>query len=165
MWRLCTSLLSGVIAASACVRQIAEGPKEPVLFTPDGIPRSSLLGLVADTVRQVEKAQPYYQDELGCAYRFTETSDSLEIWVEYYTGGRGRIQTVSITYESPVFRVLTKRYQSWRMFLREAYGTSQGHLGHEVWKTPEGVRVRLLLSPDRNYLQVTFSAERQARTP
>ncbi len=160
MWRLCISLLSGVIAALGCARQVAEGFRDPALFTPDGFPRSRLLGLRADTVRQVEKAQPYYQDELGYAYRFTDVSDSLEIWVEYYTGGGGWIQAVSMTYESPVFRVLTKRYQSWRMFLRGVYGSAQGHLGHEVWKTPEGMRVRLLLSPDRNYLQVTFSAER-----
>jgi len=144
---------------------MAEGFREPVLFTPDGIPRSSLLGLAPDTLARIEKAPPYYRDELGYAYRFTEISDSVEIWVEYYTGDMGLIQTVSITYESPVFRVLTKRYQSWRTFLRSVYGNGQGYLGHEVWKTPEGLRVRLLLSPDRKYLQVTFSAERQARMP
>jgi len=165
MWRLCISLLSGAIVAAGCTRQMVETFSEPVLFTLEGMPRNKLLGLMADTLGKVEKAQPYYQDELGYAYRFIEVSDSLEMWVEYYTVGTGLIQAVSITYESPVFRVLTKRYQRWRTFLRGVYGAGQGHLGHEIWETPEGVRVRLLLSPDRNYLQVTFSAGRQARTP
>jgi len=160
MWRLYISLLSGIIVGAGCARQAAEGFREYGLFTSDGVPRHKLLGLRADTVPHIEKVSPYYRDELGYAYRFAEEADSLAIWVEYYIGSRDAIRAMSITYESPIFRVLTKRYQSWRMFLREAYGTSQGHLGHEVWKTPEGVRVRLLLSPDRNYLQITFSAEK-----
>jgi hypothetical protein len=32
-----------------------------------------------------------------------------------------------------------------------------GHVGQEVWETPDGKRIRLLLSPERRYLQVSYA--------
>jgi hypothetical protein len=125
------------------------------------VPRPKLLGLSADTLPKIEEGAPYYRDELGYVYRLTERADSLEVWIEYYIGSGGGIRTVSFTYETPKFRVLTKRYQDWRNFLQGVYGVSQGHVGHEVWQTAEGQRVRLVLSPERRYLQVSFSLPSQ----
>jgi hypothetical protein len=157
MRRLWVSLISGVLVGVGCARQNRIGFQERAFFTHEGLPRPRLLGLSADTLPKIEEGPPYYRDELGYVYRLTERVDSLEVWIEYYIGSGGEIRTVSFTYETPKFRVLTKRYQDWRSFLQGVYGMSQGHVGHEVWQTAEGQRVRLVLSPERRYLQVSFS--------
>ncbi len=150
-------LLSGILLGAGCAHQALHTLREPAFFTTHGVTRDKFLGLPGDTLLRVEAERPYYQDELGYAYRFVEGSESLQVWVEYYTGQGGVIQAVSITYESQVFRALTKRYEEWRTFLRGVYGAAEGHVGQELWQRPDGGRVRLLLSPDRHYLQVTFS--------
>ena len=106
---------------------------------------------------RIEREKPYYRDALGYVYRVLEKTDTLEVWVEYYVSRQGRVEAMSFTYESPVFGVLTKRYQAWREYLRGRYGVAAGHVGQEVWETPDGKRIRLLLSPERRYLQVSYA--------
>ena len=106
---------------------------------------------------RIEREKPYYRDALGYVYRVLEKTDTLEVWVEYYVSQQGRVEAMSFTYESPVFGVLTKRYQAWREYLRGRYGVATGHVGQEVWETPDGKRIRLLLSPERRYLQVSYA--------
>jgi len=159
MWRRVVRLLSGIILSASCARQAYQDFYEAAFFTTGGLAREKLLGLAADTILRIEQGKPYYQDALGYVYRVLEKADTLEVWVEYYVGRRGRVEALSLTYESPVFGVLTKRYQRWRGYLRGQYGAAAGHVGQEVWQTPDGKRIRILLSPERRYLQVSYVLE------
>lgn len=157
MWRRQVGLLSVIALSLSCARQAHQDFYEAVFFTNGGIARERLLGLAADTILRIEREKPYYQDALGYVYRVLEKTDTLEVWVEYYVGREGRVEALSLTYESPVFGVLTKRYQAWRDYLRGRYGAAAGHVGQEMWEIPEGKRIRLLLSPERRYLQVSYT--------
>lgn len=157
MWRRRVRLLSVIVLGLSCARHAHPDFYEAAFFTSGGIARETLLGLAADSIFRIEREKPYYRDALGYVYRVLEKTDTLEVWVEYYVSQQGRVEAMSFTYESPVFGVLTKRYQAWREYLRGRYGVAAGHVGQEVWETPDGKRIRLLLSPERRYLQVSYA--------
>ncbi len=142
---------------AACAKSPHNALLQSTLWTSTGVGRWTLLGTAIDSLFQSEALPLYYQDDLGWAFRLLDPSDSVQGWVEYYVGPGKAIQTVAVSYESSSFSALAQRYQRLREYFRGVYGAAHGHPGEEVWETSNGLRVRLLLSPERRYLLLSFT--------
>ncbi len=139
----------------SCTKKSYSAAVYALLWTSSGAWRPGLLGQDTAYVNQVERQSSSYQDSLGLVYALDR--DSLWGWIEYYVDEKTRVRTVALSYESGTFQRLASLYQELRQYLYQRYGSSEGVIGAEVWRRSDSLQVRLTLSPERQYVQLSFS--------
>lgn len=143
----------GLVAFFSCVRSVPEAPQW-WSATPTGATRSELIGRSLGQAAQAEATPPYYSDSLGLVFRQSPPAGGT-LWIEYWPDTAGNIQTLTLTWEHPEFARLAALYQTVRRHYETLYGPSMGAVGNQQWTLPGGRHLRLHLSPERRYLQLT----------
>ncbi len=141
------------IGLLACTRSPAELPAWWA-FSAQGVARTDLLGRPLSEAAQAEKVAPYYQDALGLTFRQTPPAGGT-LWIEYWPDSARRVQTVTLTWEHTEFAQLAQLYQLLRRRYEALYGPAEGPIGNQHWQRPDSTHLRLHLSPERRYLQLT----------
>lgn len=137
----------------ACTR----GPVEPPVWweaTAQSLARMDLLDHPIEAAEQSEGIPPYYQDSLGLTFRQIPPEGGV-LWIEYWPDSTGRVRTLTLTWEHPEFARLARLYQLLRRRYEALYGPSTGPIGNQLWQRPDSTQLRLHLSPERRYLQLT----------
>lgn len=116
--------------------------------------RMELLGHSLAEVRAAESIPPYYHDSLGLTFRQIPPEGGV-LWIEYWPDSTGRVRTLTLTWEHPEFARLARLYQLLRRRYEALYGPSTGSIGNQLWQRPDSTQLRLHLSPERRYLQLT----------